>query len=499
MTSQMEDLLVLGIGVSENKTDGVLRFEHFCKIFDLPYRILGDGKMWRGGEMAAGMGGGQKINEVIEALESLDNRLVIICDTFDLFPIAGKIEIMDKYNKLCQSKNTHKFNRQNELSLEKKHAENLEKHDGKSQANVTLPIKNQIIFSSEVFCWPDKRLADSYPAILSKYKYLNSGCIMGYRDEIYNLIKNGNIKDNDDDQLFFTVKYLSGGEDIVLDHKCELFQAINGAYDDVILHKNRVYNKYTHSYPIFLHGNGPAKIFLNKLENYIDDTGLNASTNYSYTLEKHKLLDTLPKVFFALYIDSSKTIEYMMFFRSVCGIDYQNKIIYVYDVSNNEETKQIMETLNFHYFANINNYVYDDFFKESDCQYYFLLEQRCIITEKNILHELIPLCNGYHRIISPLLIHKENKLFTNYWGDIDNKGYYRRSDDYLSLINYDLRGLWNAPYVSGAILFHGSIIKNWNLSKTSQFTDNDMNLCCNLRKDTLFMYMCNLSTYGYLD
>ena len=459
-----EDLLVLGIGVSEYKTDGVLRFEHFCKVFDLPYRILGDGKIWMGGEMAAGMGGGQKINEVTEALEKLDNKLVIICDTFDLFPVAGKEEIMDKFNSIY--------------------------------------TPGSVIFSSEVYCWPAKNLANVYPKVTSKYaakyKFLNSGCIMGYRDDIYKLIQDGNVKDNDDDQLFFTKKYLEGAN-IILDHKCELFQAINGAYDDITFHKNRVYNKYTDSYPIFLHGNGPAKIFLNNLENYIDPHGLGVPTNY-YNNNIVPILDdsSVPKVFIALYIDSSKTDQCKIFLSSVFSIRYQNRVIYIYDSSYNEEIKQLVETFQCVYTSDTDKYVYDDF-KKLDCEYYFLLEQRCIITKKDILNELVPLCNKYHRIISPLLRGKQNESFTNYWGDIGSDGYYKRADDYFTLINSDLRGLWNAPYVSGAILFHGSIINHWNLSKQNSFGDRDMNLCYNLRRDTLFMYMCNYSIYGYME
>ncbi len=40
----MEDILILGIGVSLKKNDGVLRFEKYCQIFNSPYIIVGDGK-----------------------------------------------------------------------------------------------------------------------------------------------------------------------------------------------------------------------------------------------------------------------------------------------------------------------------------------------------------------------------------------------------------------------------------------------------------------------
>lgn len=449
------NLLILGIGVSVHKTDGVLRFEHYCKAYGLEYRILGDGKIWQGGDMSVGTGGGQKINEVLEAIENMDNKLIILCDTFDLFPLAGKNEILEKFNKLCKP--------------------------------------DEILFSSEIYCWPDEKLKISYPTVNTKYKYLNSGCIMGYRNNIYQLIKNDNVQNNDDDQLFFTLKFLSG-EKIVLDYNCELFQTLSDTKDDMVIHKNRLYNKYTNSYPILIHGNGASKLFLNHIENYIEPYPL---MSYSYTLVKNLKLLFEPKVFFALFINSSKDIEINLLFKNIQNINYQNREIYIYDKQNDLQIMQLANIFGFIYKGNMTTYYFDDF-KNSNCEYYFLLEQKCIITKKNILYELLPYCKGYHRIISPLLHSKNNNLFTNYWGALDNNGYYKRASDYIEIIENQKRGLWNAPYVSGAIIIHRDIIINWDLLKPNKFTDNDMQLCCNLRKYTLFMYMANFNDYGYL-
>ena len=97
------DILILGIGVSVHKTDGVIRFERFCKAYNLPYKIIGEGKVWRGGDMFVGTGGGQKINELLEAIKPMENKLIIMCDTYDQIPIAGKEEIISKFHKLTKS------------------------------------------------------------------------------------------------------------------------------------------------------------------------------------------------------------------------------------------------------------------------------------------------------------------------------------------------------------------------------------------------------------
>lgn len=41
------------------------------------------------------------------------------------------------------------------------------------------------------------------------FRYLNSGLFMGYAPEIWKLINIGLIKDNDDDQLYYTKIYLN--------------------------------------------------------------------------------------------------------------------------------------------------------------------------------------------------------------------------------------------------------------------------------------------------
>ncbi len=195
-----QNLTILGIGIGENKTDGVTRFEYFCKSYGLNYKILGEGKKWYGGDMSVGPGGGQKINEVMEGLSGVnENDYVVICDTFDLFPIASPEEIINKFHQLC-------------------------------------PDNNYVLFSSEVYCWPDEKLVSEYPESKTKYKFLNSGSMMGLCHVIKKLIGDDKINNTDDDQLYFTKKFLSG-EKIILDYDCHLFQALNGAKTDVVIHK----------------------------------------------------------------------------------------------------------------------------------------------------------------------------------------------------------------------------------------------------------------------
>lgn len=454
----MSNLLVLGISISEHKTDGVLRFEYFCRKLGLEFKIVGEGKTWMGGDLSIGPGGGQKINELIETIKILENKLIIVCDTYDLFPLANEMEIINKFNKLYK--------------------------------------KNHIIFSSEIFCWPNKTLANKYPIYNSKYKFLNSGCIMGYRDDIYKMIIGDNITNNHDDQLFYTEKLLAG-EKIILDHNCEISQTLCGVEEDVILHKNRIFNKFTKSFPCFIHGNGPSKNLLNYFENYIE---INLFNNFDFVQINKKNQE--PRIFIALYVDTSDYASYTMFMTNFQNIKYNNKIVYIYDKFSQKDCLP-----QYIYKSNIQSYVFSDF-KNVECEYYLILEQKCIITNPNMLREIIPFCRDYHRIISPMLLGNPEKYYTNFWGSINDNGYYQRSNNYFALVDRDLIGLWNVPYVTGVILLHKSIISEWNLldlQKKNEYDisvfdsnlDDDMNLCSFFRKNTLFMYMINISEYGY--
>lgn len=458
------ELLLLGIGISPHKNDGVLRFEKYCKAFNLNYKVLGDGKLWRGGSMSDNTGGGQKLLELYDEIKNMDNKLIVLCDTFDLFPMAGKKEILNKYYKLCQNDTT------------------------------ISPNTKKIIVSSEVGCWPDENLRNKYPVVDTKYKFLNSGCVMGFRDDIYEILNKREIKVNEDDQLFFSLEFLNK-KNIILDYRCEIFQALYAVKEDILVHKNRVYNKYTNSYPVFIHGNGPSKLFLNHLENYLEP---DLNLDYSYTLNNITPGENNPKIFMALYVNSNEIEKFENFLSNIDDINYDNKLIYVYDKNTDTELQNELKSIGYNY-KHSKKYVFEDFLN-SDCEYYFLLEQQCIITNKNTLHELVSYIDNTRRIISPLLHGKNSYNFTNYWGAIDRAGYYVRADDYLDIINYNRRGFWNAPHVNGAILMKKEIIQNFNLEQPNKFsnTDNDMALSYNIRNNTLFMYMVNFNKYGHI-
>lgn len=59
----------------------------------------------------------------------------------------------------------------------------------------------------------------------------------------------------------------------------------------------------------------------------------------------------------------------------------------------------------------------------------------------------------FSNIIAPLLT-LHGKLFSNFWGALDNNGYYSRSEDYIEIVDGKRVGIWNVPYISKAVLIN---------------------------------------------
>ena len=110
-------------------------------------------------------------------------------------------------------------------------------------------------------------------------RFLNSGGFIGYASTLFDIVNQTKINNLDDDQLFYTEIYLNESLrkhlNIKLDHKSVLFQNLNGASGELQLKfddktgRAFVVNTAYSTEPLVLHGNGPSKIVLNSLGNYL--------------------------------------------------------------------------------------------------------------------------------------------------------------------------------------------------------------------------------------
>lgn len=436
----MTDLQILGIGISLYKNSGISRFQYYCESNNLSYQIIGLGKKWLGGDMSLGPGGGQKIIETLNFLQNIPNQLIVICDTFDLIPITSFQEIIDKYHILCPN--------------------------------------SEILFSSEIYCWPKSELSIEYPNKNTKYKYLNSGGIMGYRDDIYHLIKNAKINYHDDDQLYYTYQFFNNTK-IKLDYDCHIFQTLNGCHGDIVIHKNRIFNKYTNSYPIFIHGNGVSKSFLNHIENYIPAH----LHNYSQILVSPSFNN---KVFLACYLNSHHNIT--EFITSINKIKYSNLEIHIYDENYNQEFHDYVLKMNYHYHIS-REYTSNHFF-ESDCEYYFIINEWCILNNFNIINDLLKYSN-YRDVIAPMLKNRHNITLANFHSKIIN-GEYVNGIDYSGIISGQWRGIWNVACVKYCMMMSRNLLQIIKINGK-----DDMLICKECHDNTYFIYLVNDKEYGF--
>jgi hypothetical protein len=113
-----------------------------------------------------------------------------------------------------------------------------------------------LIISAEKGCYPDSHNRGKFPTVPHEWKYLNSGQIYGRREEFMRLFEQNPVRFEDDDQRWYTDRYLERRSSISLDY-CNIFQSVAFEVEgDFTLTYNRLYNNKTHTFPMFIHGNG---------------------------------------------------------------------------------------------------------------------------------------------------------------------------------------------------------------------------------------------------
>jgi len=113
-----------------------------------------------------------------------------------------------------------------------------------------------MILSSEKGCYPDTHKMGMFPVVNHEWKFLNSGQIYGTKEHFINVYNTNPPRFEDDDQRWYTERYLAMRESIGLDY-CNIFQSVAFEVEgDFTLTYNRLYNNKTHTFPMFIHGNG---------------------------------------------------------------------------------------------------------------------------------------------------------------------------------------------------------------------------------------------------
>ncbi|OQR74134.1 procollagen-lysine, partial [Tropilaelaps mercedesae] len=380
-----------------------------------------------------------------------------------------------------------------------------------------LAFNSGAVFSAEGFCWPDASLREKYPELEGK-KYLNSGGFIGFAPEIYKIVTHSFIKDTDDDQLFYTKIYLDEQMrellNIRLDSRAQIFQNLNGAVGDVNLTYDGAYPKVKNNaygtYPIVIHGNGPSKVVLNSLANYVAGAWKNGEGCLvcGDRRELNKDEEKLPKVGVGIFVEEA-TPFFSEFLEKFLALDYPKSRMSLFIHRggdwHNEELRTFLAD-EVHAYTMVEVKSVDDLAEwkarsaaqqsclANDCEYYLNLDSRAHLTNTKVLQHLI----AKDRLFIAPLVLRSGQAWSNFWGALSSEGFYARSHDYMEIIKGEKRGIWNVPFVSEVYLIKASVFSKTPPSYVNGALDPDMAFCKNLRNRGIFMWVDNLEEFGFL-
>jgi GR25 family glycosyltransferase involved in LPS biosynthesis len=442
--------------------------------YDVPIKILGLDSPWGGGDMVNDPGGGQKINLLIPELEKLKsdpNAIVLFVDGYDVLFLDGLENIV----------------------------------------NLFLSKETPVLFSAEKSCWPDRSLVDKYPDAPYLYKFLNSGTFIGYAVDLYKITERARkekLPNIADDQLYYTNEFLYGKYKhlISLDYKCEIFQCLGGAYEDIKIKKGKLYNTATNSKPLIAHGNSGKEEFW-YVSNYLSKKW-NSSSPFFATGN----LKGDPIVYISLYCVSSLDVaSWNVFFSYIAKLNFpkSNIILHIEDPQNKLET--IKESIDVNEYKDVlytsTNDEKDEgkrrnlIFKESlgyKYDYHFYVENLCLLKNPETLNELI---KTNKNIVAPMLRETiDNKVSNqaNFWGAFSDGGYYKQSENYFDILERKDKKCWTVPFVGACYLIKRKIIEDHPNPYTGH-KDLDLAFVKNLGYKRVLFHTDNRHDYGIIN
>ncbi|XP_028266403.1 procollagen-lysine,2-oxoglutarate 5-dioxygenase 1 [Parambassis ranga] len=478
-----EKLFVVTVATQE--TDGFMRFLRSAKHFNYTVKVLGQGHKWKGGDYTSAPGGGQKVRLLKAALEEMENedQIILFIDSYDVVFASGPTELLKKFQQ----------------------------------------ARHKVVFSSESLIWPDRHLEDKHPHYREGNRFLGSGGFVGYLPNIKKMVANWTGQDNESDQLFYTKIYIDPAKrksiNITLDNTCRLFQNLHGSLDEVVLKfedsRVRARNVLYDTLPIIIHGNGPTKLQINYLGNYIPnawtfETGCTVCHEGLHSLTALKDSE-YPLVVIGVFIQQP-TPFVTVFFERLLKLQYpKNRLkLFIYNQEAHHE-RQVSSFLQDHgsFYRDVKvfgpaekmdgadsrNLGFDLCRKDKDCEYFFTLDIEVVLKNKDTLKILI---EQNLPIIAPMIT-RAGRLWSNFWGALSADGYYARSEDYVDIVQGRRLGVWNVPYVSNVYLVKASLLRS-ELTEyklfSSHILDPDMAFCHNVRTKGVFMYVTNMHTFG---
>ena len=196
---------------------------HSCNLNNIDIQLIGKGTKWEGCVT--------NFKIMVDYLSQISEELVCLTDSRDVLYMSDEDTIYNTF---------------------------IENFD-----------KDSIVFNGETNCFPEPKFTQLHPNQHKKYKYLNSGCVIGSRLTLLEAAKKAlklyeTVGLNDDQYLLqkiFIDDELNGK--LTLDYDCKIFQCVwdedwgRSNNFDLIYTKDVIYNRLTDTYPLIFHFPGP--------------------------------------------------------------------------------------------------------------------------------------------------------------------------------------------------------------------------------------------------
>uniref|UniRef100_A0A7N6BWI4 Procollagen-lysine,2-oxoglutarate 5-dioxygenase 1 n=1 Tax=Anabas testudineus TaxID=64144 RepID=A0A7N6BWI4_ANATE len=451
---------LLVVTVATKETDGFTRFMKSAKHFNYSVKV------------GTSPGGGQKVRLLKAALDKMkdEDRIILFIDSYDVVFASGPKELLKKFQQ----------------------------------------AGHKVVFSSESLIWPDRHLQDKHPHVKEGNRFLGSGGFIGYVPNIREMVSDWTGEDDESDQLFFTKIYIDPAKRVSADtRRCSLHESVVLKFEDG---RVRARNVLYDTLSVVIHGNGPTKLQINYLGNYIPNTWT-FETGCTVCHEDLRSLteSEYPLVVIGIFIQQP-TPFVTVFFERLLKLQYpKNRLkLFIYNKEAHHE-RQVSSFLQDH--GNLyqdvkfigpeeemdgaapRNLGFDMCRKDEDCDYFFSLDIEVVLKNENTLKILI---EQNLPVIAPMIT-RAGRLWSNFWGALSADGYYARSEDYVDIVQGRREGVWNIPYVSSVYLVKASLLRS-ELSDFELFNSNnldpDMAFCHNVRSKGIFMYVTNMQSFG---
>lgn len=376
----------------------------------------------------------------------------------------------------------------------------------------------RLLFSAEAFCWPQWGLAPAYPPAGNGKRYLNSGGFVGFAPTVWRLVQRWRYRDDDDDQLFYTRLYLDPALraelGLALDHRSQIFQNLNGAIEEVKLHfeggRPRVRNALYGTAPVVLHGNGPTKLQLNSLGNYVPNGW---SPEGCGDCDRDVRPAWNGTVLLAVFVEQP-TPFLDVFLRRLLRLEPPGGELRLFvhnrEVHHEPHIAAVWPQLR-RRFASVKLVGPEEAMgqgaardmgmaqcrADAQCSQYISVDADAALTNSRTLRALL----AQNRPVLAPLLSRPGKLWSNFWGAVGPDGFYARSEDYVDIVQGRRRGVWNVPYVSHVYAVGGAVLRGalgGHRLFSQEDTDPDMAWCRAAREGGTFLHVTNREHFGHL-